>query len=341
VTSDASSPLALTGADVLAGRVVDIAGIPTQLEASSAHRAGAVAALFRHATVHDDPPRCALRFTADHVAVPAIEAKTIVGGVELWRPRPDELVLRSDEGITARVSNDEIVVGGDAESLPRAFRFIALLAVTHLLAQHGHHVLHAGAIVADDAALLVLGDTGSGKSTLVYGAHRLGWPVLADDLVALHRRDDDTYAAGLPRPITIPSDVVVEEIPGSRAVPDDARDRTELPVGTLAGGARLVAGVIVTGRSTDRRSERVPMSRLDTTQSVLRASASLADRAVLPELFALASELARRPAWRLLHGTDPDSRLDDAGRELAAIRDRLRDDESGRASAERQAPAPP
>lgn len=65
------------------------------------------------------------------------------------------------------------------------------------LMQRGHLVLHGNAIQVDDKCLVCLGHSGSGKSTLAAGFHRLGYKVLADDVVALdaHNR----VLPGIPR----------------------------------------------------------------------------------------------------------------------------------------------
>jgi hypothetical protein len=319
---DATRP-PLEAADVLEEPVVDIVGIPMRLTASDDRRAGAVAALFRHASASALPPRCMLRFMDRELPMPADAPTTIIDDVQLWRPEPGHLLLRSAEGLDARVTPDEILIGGDAASIARVFRYVCLVALAHLLAQHGQHVLHGGAIVCEDRALLVLGDTGTGKSTLVFGALRLGWPVLADDLVAVHRRASFLDATGLPRPISIPPDVIGDEFPDGRSVPEDLRNRVELPGPTLAKTVHPIAGVLVTAHGAGPDAALEPMDGHETLRTVLHASTSLADPVILPEVFATAGALARLPAWSLRHGSDPMSRVHEAGLQLEKIAHQL------------------
>ena len=50
-------------------------------------------------------------------------------------------------------------------------------------------VLHAGAVRVDDRAILIAGDSGFGKSTLIAGLVLSGCPYIADDLIGLNRRE--------------------------------------------------------------------------------------------------------------------------------------------------------
>ena len=323
MTPAAAPNRTLEATDVLAAAVVEVAGVPIRVTASDPHRSEAVASLFRDATRTAARPRCTLRFADGVLAVPSGEPATIIADVELWRPEPGHLWLRCAEGLTARSSADDIVIAGDATALARVFRYVCLIALTHLLAQRGRHMLHGGAVVADGRALLVLGNTGTGKSTLVFGALGLGWPVLADDVVALHRRDGLVHATGLPRPISVPLDVLVDDVAGGRPVPQDVRKRMELPGGTLAKGVHPIAGVLVTSHGSQADAAIQPLDGHETLRLVLRASTSLADPALLPEVFAIAGALARLPAWSYQHGSDAALRLDQARRWLEEIRRRL------------------
>lgn len=58
-----------------------------------------------------------------------------------------------------------------------------------VLSRLGRFVLHASAIVVDDAVIGLVGPTGTGKSTLVAACGRLGAPVVADDSLVLRQTD--------------------------------------------------------------------------------------------------------------------------------------------------------
>lgn len=57
-----------------------------------------------------------------------------------------------------------------------------------LLIQKGFLVFHGNALVKDNQAIIFLGQSGSGKSTIAYGLMQKGWKLIADDLVALDNR---------------------------------------------------------------------------------------------------------------------------------------------------------
>jgi len=310
-------------AAVRAGVVVDVGGVAFGLGAADDARADAVASLFRHAQIVDVAPAVTLGFDGIEVAAPTTEPDLVLDHVDLWWTGSGGLVVRGDEGLTARCTNDAIVVSGDAPGLAREFRFVALIALAHLLARRGRHLLHGAALVVDDAVLLVVGGTGTGKSTLAFAAHRLGWSVLADDAVLLEQRDARVFARGVPRPIAVAADVVAEAIEGGRGVPDDPRRRVELPLGSLAPGEHPVVGVAVTAGGDGHGPAIVPLRGSDTLRELLRASITLGDADVRPALFALCGDLARLPAFSLRHGADATVAVEDASRRLEDLRSRL------------------
>lgn len=67
-------------------------------------------------------------------------------------------------------------------------------ALPRLLSERGKLVLHAGAIGVDDRCVLLMGQTGWGKSTLAASFHQQGHALLSDDCVVLHRQDEDFIA---------------------------------------------------------------------------------------------------------------------------------------------------
>jgi hypothetical protein len=100
---------------------------------------------------------------------------------------PDQACMRIPGVGTFLVSHGkEIVLDPEPnldESVYRLFILGAALGV--LLHQRGFLVLHASAVVMDEGAVAFMGDKGQGKSTMVGELHRAGYPLLADDIVAV------------------------------------------------------------------------------------------------------------------------------------------------------------
>ena len=76
-------------------------------------------------------------------------------------------------------------------------------------------LLHAAALVRAGRALLLVGPSGVGKSTLCLALAARGASYLSDDCVALRRRGDTMVVRGLRRPIGIddPEDPVARDLP--------------------------------------------------------------------------------------------------------------------------------
>ena len=312
--------MTVDGRDVVRGIDVAVAAIPMRLEASDRPRGDAVAALFRNAGAAAELPGLRVRFEREPIASPPGPCATSVDDVSLWWPSRGELVAVGRDGLSARATADELVVAGAAPRLAAGFRFMAFIGLSHVLAERGRHMLHAGALVRDGRTVLVLGGAGCGKSTLVLAGLRRGWAALADDMVVGFPIPNGFAVVGFPRPISIAPDVV--DFDGGRAVPADARGRVELPVADTDPQAHRVSGVVVAALGTATQATACRLDGQGAFRAVIGASTSLVDPALRPQVFALGAALARLPAWSLAHGTD-------AERRLASAADRL--DEIGRA----------
>ena len=66
-----------------------------------------------------------------------------------------------------------------------------------ILIQRDYLVLHGSALAKNNKAILFLGDSGQGKSTIAYSLLEKGWKLLADDLIAI---DQNSFVLpGMPR----------------------------------------------------------------------------------------------------------------------------------------------
>lgn len=316
-----STAAAVTPASIHTGQVIDLAGVVTRIRAADLPRAAAMAAMLRAASPASGPPSIEVSF--EDGAVPAVEWSGD-GPFEIRREHPGVAYVRSDLGLVACVTPGRIVVVGDASDLRAAFRPVFSFALAHLMTGRDRHVLHAATLSVDDGCVLVLGPSGAGKSTVALCALRCGWPVLGDDLVVLAQRGGRILATAVPRPITVPPDVVddLRAVP----VPGDARKRLELPIDAVSPGTKPVLGLIVATHGDSERSSLQEISPFAVPPVVL-ASSLVADNAELRRaLFALSVGLSRLPSVELAHGTRPDARVEDGAALLEQIRVRVGSD---------------
>jgi len=297
---------------VRTGTVIDVAGLALAVHADDDARAEAIASLFRHATIVDTPPDCTLRVVATPIELPATDPDVETAELAQWRTTADDtLWLRAAGDLRARGTPTELVVGGPGDFPTRTYRFVVLVGLARLLADHGRHLLHGAAFLIDGRAVVVLGNTGMGKSTLAYAAHRAGLGVIADDAVIVHLDDGTVRIAGRARPISVAADVA-PALAGARPVPDDLRARVELPADTLVGGTHPAAALVVLEGPDPGGAALAPIAGVEVLHAVIRVDPTLADAQHRPRLFAIAGALGRLPTWRAHRGTDPARALDDA-----------------------------
>ena len=93
------------------------------------------------------------------------------------------------------------------ESRPKnmfvASHLVLTILLIEVLKRHGRYSLHAAAFSENSQAILIIGDSGTGKSTLSIALVRAGFDYLADDMVFLARRADGMAAQGLAEDIDV------------------------------------------------------------------------------------------------------------------------------------------
>jgi hypothetical protein len=131
-------------------------------------------------------------------------------------------------------------------------RFVLPLAL-HAL---GVETLHASGVVVPDGVVAFCGYPRTGKSTLAYGLHRRGYPLWADDSVALHA-SPGIEAVPLPFRIRLrPTAVAFFGGDGATPSPDELPDPR--PPHANAG---LLTAVFVLSRGTSAEPEAGPRVR--------------------------------------------------------------------------------
>lgn len=308
-----------SAATMQAGRVIDLAGVSTLLRSDEPRLAGAMAA-----ALGDCPPRNETQETAElHITssevvrVPPGPPTEDYGAVRLWRAT-GVLVAVSADVLSAQVQDGcvRLVPGtGTPAQVGRAFRQLLPFILAHALAPSGKVVLHAGAFLDRAGAVVVLGGTGAGKSTLVYAARQHGRGVLGDDLVVLVRNGDAVQVAGIPRPFAVDAADPTGLPADARPVSDDQRGRWQFPLDGRPGWHDAV-GVIHVGHSAVPDGTLRGLDSSPAWDLVLGSFPAAADAPRLRAAFPALAALSRLPMWRLEHGSDPATRLSVAGRLL-------------------------
>lgn len=231
----------------------------------------------------------------------------------------DTAQFRHHWGLSASIGHNSVVVGGPAKGYRRwvAVRNSMLFVLAHLYMQRGRYLLHSAALhldATDDAAeatLLVLADSGRGKSTLTYAALRAGMAVMGDDMVVVTPSEAGIMAQGVPRVLTVPSDVLPGEADPTSVLPGDDRQRVELAEADLHPEPELITTVVLCDHdSGDGRLDRVIAT--DTVDHLAAAFVLSALADPMRKWFPTAMRLANGPSIALFHAADPDVRIERA-----------------------------
>jgi hypothetical protein len=303
----------LLGADTLAAfmeALVDVGDLPVLLSAEDGRRAAALRQLLGQTPSSQASPKLLISYRVDGPELPARAPDARSSQIQLWFEGAGLRALEAS-GVSASVCGDEVWLGGPSFDPAGGLDRLALPLLTHALFPHERFVLHAGAIDHEGRAVLLLGASGMGKSTLAFAGVGAGWTVLADDTVMLRIGEHETFeVAGLSgRPIVVPGELLdALDRPGEPLV-GDARRRRALRELTPRSGWSTVAGSVVAAHG---EAPATVLSRVDSgaaLAALLLSFTGAINPSLLPEFFVAAHALAQRPSFQLAQGRDPGSRL--------------------------------
>jgi hypothetical protein len=212
--------------------------------------------------------------------------------------------------MAAHVGSATAHIGGEKD-LARGFRQLFPYVITHLLAPHDLFVLHGGAIHHDDQAVLVLGGTGTGKSTLVASAASAGWKALADDLVVVRVGHDGPEVTGIAKPLAVPRDVVDATDLVAEPIAGDSRSRWHIAVDQSEPAWHPVSATLVSAHGDTVNGELRTLESRQLFEWLLFSFLSRHERNRLRRFLPVAAEVTCRRGWELRHGTDPNTRVED------------------------------
>lgn len=206
-----------------------------------------------------------------------------------------------------RVEASEPNVGDELEAF---FDNTVRTALVLALGRHGLHYLHAGAVVCGDGQrVLILGESGAGKTTTTLALLDAGASVLGDDTLLFGERDGDAMIFAFPQPFHVTPTTLAAHA-GLPAGSIDARGKRDVSLNALPArrGERMgPPDVILLPMVVDASiTSTVPVSVAEAFGRMLEANAafgfgsagSSACRALLQRL------VANARAWEIRLGAD-------------------------------------
>ena len=231
--------------------------------------------------------------------------------VDLWFD-PDGLVVFERHGVGAVARGATVMAGGVGDA--RSWRLVVQYALVDAMARLGRHAVHGAALARNDQVVLALGAGGAGKSTLAFAALKRGWQVLTDDIVWLHRDDAAVMAAGFPKPLAVPDELMAVPPDGAARIAGDARRRWILPYQAVtAGPAQPTVGVVLVGHGTGDGALEPASSGPELLATLMRSHPLVPAGRVAKDFFPVAAAVSRLPALWLRHHADVARRADRAG----------------------------
>jgi hypothetical protein len=286
--------------------VVDIAGVAVELRADDAVRGQVLADAVAGFEVTDAAPVVSLRLGRVPHPTPPRPPDDEHYGRRLWLlPDGAQVAAGDDVGLVVRGDRATGWLGaaGQAES----FEPLVGMALCWLLAREGRYVLHAAAVALDGRAVVALGHSGAGKSSLGLAALDAGLELLTDDLAIVEPCDGGLLVYGVHQAPAPPSELggaLLDSAEGR----GDRRQRARLDVGLLTPGPRTLVGVVLVGHSGQAGGELERRPGHDAMPLLLQSFVALAAPEHRATYVPVAGRLARLPVWRLGHGTEASTR---------------------------------
>ena len=301
--------------ELLGGLVLDLAGVPIRFRATDATRAGAIHAVLARMPSSGGEPVAQFTFSRHRLPPPGRPADEHQSGVEFWHD-DEALSIASGPEVGGRVQSGEATLGGYSPNLGRLFHQLAPFMLASLLAPHDRFLLHGGAIQRDGEAVIVLGDSGLGKSTLIFGALNAGWNALSDDLVVVRSEGSGPIVSGIPKSLAVPQEILGDNDDGFALAPD-ARSRRALAFEDWDRGAYPVKAVVVVAHGDGEQTQVELIESSQMLELLMRGMLSRQPPNVRGYV-RLAIALCALPARRLLHSRAPETRAQQAAEAVAA-----------------------
>lgn len=303
------------------GCTIDLAGLAVYVELGNERRGEAFESLLGTLELSSAEPDVRVTWVDQEASVPDRESEYPHPGLDSWQ-EGGRAIYRAT-GVTAVTEDNTIEIGGDAPDLILPFRYVFEPALTHILARAGRFMLHSGAVARNGEALLLIADSGQGKSTLSWAAFKNGWTLLSDDHTIVRPTSDGYELIGLPKPIAVPEEVLTEDI--GVLVERYGRRRRQLPATMLGRGWHPLAATVRPRHGDTPEGGLEPGIASELLDLFIGSYAALGDADLLRRFFPHAAGLTRGQTWDLFHGSDSETRLEVASGWLDVVQQRAAD----------------
>ncbi len=280
---------------------IDVAGVAVEVEADD-----------------DRYEKCLLTRLGDTPSDQSPVVRVVIGGRERAPDRPPDQQMEGyqaweNDGViwigqgdaVVRVGADTVEVGGPIDTLQQEDLLDDLLqfGLAAVLTSDGRMVIHGAVVARGDEALVLVGASGKGKSTLAAAALLGDWDLLGDDL-AIANPIEATIQAVRRTPM-VPGDLAAAHgLQGELAA--GSRQRLQLPVEALAHGPRRLIGVVAVDHGIDGGIEPTAGAHLDTLDDALAVPPF---RSIIRRYLAPGAALVALPTVILRHARDPHERV--------------------------------
>ncbi len=173
------------------------------------------------------------------------------------------------------------------------------------LRQRRRFFVHAAAVVSGTGrCILLVGDSGTGKSTIAYALHRAGWRLLGDDGVVLEGRASHVVAHCWRRPAMVSVELASHfpELAARSGDVEPGDQRRRAAIGIEHARLAPVAAVIVLERGAAGALE--PIAASEALRELMRQSpwVLLGDASSPAHFQGLARVVTRSRTYKLVHG---------------------------------------
>lgn len=270
------------------------------------------------ATRSDQVPELTLHAAPGALVRPLRPPDRVAQHVEFWTSDDAETLCTLQRHIALVSGGRAVLDPGEDTSLGLHTLLFPVLSL--MFAARGDCVVHAAAFVDPSwgGAVLVLGGSGQGKSTLITAALSSGQPVLSDDLVIARLDESGGLAVcGVPQSLSLPGDVTQNGL----TIAGDRRGRRRPPATVrLDPGWHQVRCVVVVGHSSHAEGHLRPAEPRAVFHELLNSTVEGLMPGTARHAFPFAAAAGRLPGWRLGHAGDPRARIPAARRWLALAR---------------------